>query len=79
MPKLLLFCTGTLIKLAIGFCAAFRSTSAFVDAAGVSSVANCVPDAPIGESCAVDIAASKRNIHSMMYRIEPTILTPVTP
>src|ERR1700756_2764010 len=40
------------MRLAIGFCAAFLKASAFVAAAGVCSVANCVPGTPIGVSCA---------------------------
>src|SRR5579872_83150 len=40
------------MRLAIGFCAAFLKASAFAAAAGVCSVANCVPGTPIGVSCA---------------------------
>ena len=41
--KLLLFCTGTLIRLAMGFCAAFCNALEFAAAAGVSSVATWSP------------------------------------
>ena len=40
IPKLLLFCTGTLMRLAMGFCASFRNSSALAAATGVSSVAS---------------------------------------
>ena len=52
IPPLKLFCTGTLMRLATGFCAAFRKASALAAAAGVSSVLAVlarkirVPDGP---------------------------------
>jgi hypothetical protein len=53
MLKLSIFCTRTLIKLAMGFCAAFLSASLFVADAGVCSVAAWVPVTSTGAcSCA---------------------------
>src|SRR5579863_6988338 len=53
-PKLLLFWTGTLIRLATGFCVAFRKASVFVAAAAVCSVATCVPSGATGASSGMD-------------------------
>src|SRR5271169_4682320 len=52
MLKLKLSWMGTLIRLAIGFCAAFLNASLFVAAAGVSCVATSAPAGPTGVSCA---------------------------
>src|SRR5208282_428960 len=52
MPKFQLSWKGTLMRLAMGFCAAFLSSSAFVAAAGVSSVATWVPAGSTGVSWA---------------------------
>ena len=60
MPNAVLFCSGKLIILATGFCAAFRNASALTAAAGVCSVARRVPSGPIAVSCATNGAANKR-------------------
>ena len=65
MPKLLLFCTGTLMRLATGFCAAFLNASVFTAAAGVASVATEVPSGPTGVSCANSGAVTRRNATSV--------------
>ena len=60
MPKLLLFWTGTLMRLATGFCAAFLNASVFAAAAGVASVATEVPSGPTGVSWANSAAVRKK-------------------
>src|SRR5208282_4932770 len=65
IPMLLLFCTGTLMRLATGFCAAFRNASALAAAAGVSCVATSVPVASTGvSSCAISGTVNTRKTAS---------------
>src|SRR6185312_1868035 len=65
IPKLLLFCMGTLIRLATGFCTAFCSAFVLASAAGVSVVPDSNPGGPIGVSCAAKNACGNRRTTSI--------------
>ena len=75
------------MRLAIGFCAAFLNSSAFDAAAGVSSVATCVPSGPTGVSCAksgdVDIrkpaSASKPSLILTCDSLEYVVILTMSP
>jgi hypothetical protein len=56
----LLFCTGTLMRLATGFRTAFCKSLVLAAAAGVCSVAISAPTGPIGVSRATSGAAGSR-------------------